>query len=121
MGINPQYVVLFHHFRRFLKEASEKGIDVAPLKGAHLLTSVYGNEEDRGMLADVDFLVRPGDWEGTRELLVSMGFVRGDIDNRPATFREFYEACYFLQIGGGKRIMFEPHRYLIQPARHNID
>ena len=81
LRINPQYVVLFHHFRHFLKEASEKKIDVAPLKGAHLLTAVYGNDKDRDMLADVDFLVRPSEWDPVTKLLLNMGFERRDIDN----------------------------------------
>ncbi len=120
MVINPQHVILFHYFRRFLERAAEARIDVAPLKGAHLITTVYSAEEDRGKLADVDFLVRPSDWQRTLFLLEEMEFARTKLSRRPVTDREFHEAQMFLEIPRGK-IMFEPHRYLVQPARHNID
>jgi hypothetical protein len=112
---------LFHHFRRFLEAAWKKGIDVAPLKGAHLLTSVYPEGEDRGMLADVDFLVRPADWETALDLLVDLGFVRRQNPRRPITFEEFHEAGFTLSLGENSKILFEPHRRLIQTARHPID
>ncbi|MDJ0761787.1 MAG: nucleotidyltransferase family protein [Myxococcota bacterium] len=121
MPHNPQHIVLFHYFRRFLEAAATIGIDVAPLKGAHLLTSVYPDGEDRGLLADVDFLVRPEDWTRTCDLLTDQGFVRRELKGRGATEREFYDTGFSLDIGANERILFEPHRYLIQPERHPID
>lgn len=121
-SVNPQYVVLFHHFRRFLEEAAREGIDVAPLKGAHLVTSVYPEGEDRGMLSDVDFLVRPEDFARAGPVLSRIGFVRVPWSRgRLATEKTFYEAGFALDVGGGRHILFELHRHLIQPARHAID
>ena len=121
LGITPQNVVLFHHFRRFLECASKKAIDVAPLKGAHLLTSVYPDGEDRGLLADVDFLVRPADWKEALSILREMGFRGRPATRRPVSDAEYHETAYYLEIDGGDRIMFEPHRFLAPPARLRID
>jgi hypothetical protein len=121
MPINPQHVVLFHTFRRFLEKAAAQNIGVAPLKGAHLVTSVYPPQEDRGNMADVDFLVRAQEWEGAFEVLREMGFVQKKIMHRGVTEEEFHEAHFYLQISGKEQILFEPHRYLVQPARLSID
>jgi hypothetical protein len=122
MKVNLQHVVLFHHFRRLLEEAAKAGVEVAPLKGAHLITSVYPEGEDRGRLSDVDFLVRPAEFARVGALMTSMGFVRTPwAKGRPVSERTFYEAGYRLDVGDGREILFEPHRHLIQPARHPID
>jgi hypothetical protein len=121
MSVTAQYVILFYYFRRFLEEAAARKIDVAPLKGAHLLTSVYPEGEDRGPMADVDFLVRPEDWEKTFEILSKMGFVQKTLPGRRATSDEFYEAGFYLSISDRERILFEPHRFLVQPRRLSID
>lgn len=118
---NPQHVVLFHHFRRFLERAAEAGVDAAPLKGAHLVTSVYPPGEDRGMMADVDFLVRERDWVRTFELLEELGFERNLDEDRAVSLDAFYEAGFRLPLGDGRSILFEPHRQFVQPARHPID
>lgn len=120
MSTNPQYVVYFHYFRLFLESAAKENIDVAPLKGAHLLTSVYQGEE-RGALADVDFLVRPQDWSRTLLLLEKMGFERRYAPHRSVTNEEFHEAGFVRQFGHGQKMLVEPHRYLVQPQRHSID
>ncbi|HUT77299.1 MAG TPA: nucleotidyltransferase family protein [Polyangia bacterium] len=116
-----QHVVLFHHFRLLLERAAKVGIDVAPLKGAHLVTAVYPPGEDRGMMADVDFLVRPGDWDVALELLRGLGFTRREGVDRLATSAEFHEAGFVLQVDPARSILFEPHRQFAQPARHSID
>jgi hypothetical protein len=122
MSVNLQHVVLFHHFRGLLEEAAREGLDVAPLKGAHLIASVYPEGEDRGKLSDVDFLVRPEDWERACALLSRMGFVRVPWSRgRLVSERTFYEAGFTLDVGDGRCILFEPHRRLIQHARHPID
>jgi hypothetical protein len=121
MSINPQHVVLFHTFRVFLEKAAKRGIEATPLKGAHLLTSVYPTEEDRGNMADVDFLVRPQHWEITHEVLREMGFVQKLLPHRKASEKEFHEAHFHLSISDKEQILFEPHRYLVQPARLKID
>lgn len=118
---NFQHVVLFHHFRLLLERAARAGIDVAPLKGAHLVTAVYPPGEDRGPMADVDFLVRPAHWEVAMELLRDLGFTRRADPNRPATGAEFHEAGFVLDVGPARSILFEPHRQFAQPARHPID
>jgi hypothetical protein len=118
---NFQHVILFHHFRLLLERAAKAGIDVAPLKGAHLVTAVYPPGEDRGLMADVDFLVRPGDWGAVLELLRGLGFARRVGAGRPATSEEFHEAGFVLAIDRARSILFEPHRQFAQPARHPID
>ncbi len=121
MTINPQHIVLFHYFRLFLEKAHTHGIDVAPLKGAHLLTSVYPERWDRGPLADVDFLVRARDFERCCEILQEMGFKARTLASRPVTATLFYERGLYLPLSDGKRILFEPHQYLVQPDRLKID
>ncbi len=120
MRPDPGRILQLHHFRLFLERAAQAGIEVAPLKGAHLVTAVYGDEEDRGPMCDVDFLVRPADFERACGLLASMGFTRTTCAERPVTQEVFHEAGFVLDAGGG-RILLEPHRYLAQPARHPID
>ncbi|MDD5306776.1 MAG: nucleotidyltransferase family protein [Deltaproteobacteria bacterium] len=121
MKPNPQHVVLFHHFRRFLKAAAEEGIDAAPLKGAHLITGVYPEGEDRGQLADVDFLVRPRDWERALRLLPKLGFEERVLPSWHPPERKTHEAGFNLDLGGGRRILFEVHRHLLEPSRFPID
>ena len=120
MNINPQIVVLLHHFRRFLEAAADAGLDVAPLKGAHMLTSVYPPGEDRPMM-DVDFLVREAQFEAVCDLLRQQGFTRVLAPGRPFTERVHYEALFMRQLGDGMSVIMEPHRHLIQRARHPID
>ena len=121
MMTDPHIVVLFHHFRSFLERVAARGIDAAPLKGAHLLTSVYPPNEDRGPMADVDFLVRPEQWDDALEILREMGFVQRPLPGREATRRELYEAPFVLNVSQNAQILFEPHRYLVQPARLPAD
>ena len=115
---NPQHIILFHHFRRLLAAAANEGIDVVPLKGAHLLTSVYPDDEDRGVMSDVDFLVRSRDWTRTLELMVELGFERRD---HFADESLLHEAGFYLRVDDTRKILFEPHRYLFEPGRFFID
>ncbi|MCK9462686.1 MAG: nucleotidyltransferase family protein [Proteobacteria bacterium] len=117
-AINPQHVVLFHHFRRFLVEAAKAGLDAAPLKGAHLVTSVYPADADRGVMADVDFLVRPEQFERAGSLLEGLGFYRKPLEEAG---RATHERAYYLDVGGGRHIMFEAHRHLFDPVRFPLD
>jgi hypothetical protein len=111
------HVVLLHHFRRVLEEAASRSIDVAPIKGAHLLTSVYPEGAPR-RLGDVDFLVRPGDWERALEMMPSLGF-----SPRVAVHEEAgtHEAGFNLDVGTGVPLLFEAHRFLFEPRRVAID
>jgi hypothetical protein len=111
---NLQHIVLMHHFRELLKAAQRAGVDIAPLKGAHLITSVYPPAEDRGVMSDVDFLVRARDFERIWSLLEELGFSR---EARHAR----HEASFYFALGDGRRILFEPHRYLFEPKRFTID
>jgi hypothetical protein len=115
---NPQHVILFHHFRRFLERAAEERMDVAPLKGAHLVTSVYPPEEDRGPMADVDFLVREEDWTRALELCRELGFRPrfGTLDEG-----QIHEVGFKVELGGGKEVLLEAHRWLVDPRRLPID
>ena len=121
MNHNPQYIVLFHHFRLFVEAAAKEGIDVALLKGAHLLTSVYPEGEDRGMLADVDFLVREKDFEKTCALLQKEGFERRQVPGREISVSKAEDAGFYLRLSDDKRILFEVHRHLEQTARHPVN
>jgi hypothetical protein len=116
--MNPQYIILFHHFRRFLEKAAAAGVDVVPLKGAHLLTSVYGQDGDRGVMADVDFLVREADWKASHRLLEELGFTA-----RPAPFDEDdqKEKGFHLRLDDHRHILFEVHRSLFAKERFPID
>ncbi len=98
--------------------AKAEGIDVAPLKGAHLLTGVYPDDEDRGIMSDVDFLVRNRDWPRTLELMAELGFETRDhfADESLA-----HEAGFYFQVDDTRKILFEPHRYLFEPGRFVID
>jgi hypothetical protein len=108
--------MLFHHFRRFLVEAGKAEIDVAPIKGAHLVTSVYPDDVDRGVMADVDFFVRPEHYAKACALLEEMGFYR-----RPEETAQqpMHEASYY--VGNEHHIMFEPHQYFFEPQRFPLD
>ena len=117
MACNPQHIILLHHFRRFLEKAHEAGIDAAPLKGAHLVSGVYPADVDRGMMADVDFLVRPEHFAGARRILEELGFYR---EAKPPSHPTHEESLY-LDITADRRIMFEVHEYLFHPARFPID
>ncbi len=115
---NPQHIILFHHFRRLLEAAAVEGIDVAPLKGAHLLTGAYPDDEDRGVMSDVDFLVRKRDWTRTLELMNELGFERRD---HFADESQTHEAGFHLRVDDTRKILFEVHRYLFEPGRFFID
>ena len=119
--IFPQYIVLFHYFRKLLLEANRRHIDIIPLKGAHLLTSVYPPDENRGLLADVDFLVRESDWANTIQLMIDSGFIRRSVPARAVSQHRFYEIGFYIRHGNGHAFLFEPHRQLVQTARHPID
>jgi hypothetical protein len=117
-AINPQHIVLFHYFRRFLVEAAKAGIDVAPLKGAHLVTSVYPGDVDRGAMADVDFLVRPADLARAGALLEEMGFYRRHEEDAG---HALHEVSYYFDVGPERHFMFEAHQYLFEPIRFPLD
>ena len=119
--INPQHVLLLHHLRTFLDQAAEAGIPAAPLKGAHLITSVYPMKEDRGGMCDVDVLVRPRDFQRAGQVLEGMGYKRRELPQRRRTEAEFYEAGYALGLQGGRRVLLELHRQLVQIRRHPVN
>jgi hypothetical protein len=118
---NPQHVILLHHLRRILEAAAERGIDIAPIKGAHLLTSVYGRDEDRGPMADVDFLIRPRDWDRAREMMVELGFAPRPMGRWLPDEPTSHEAGFNLDLADGRKILVEVHRYLFDPSRLPID
>ncbi|MBN2715977.1 MAG: nucleotidyltransferase family protein [Deltaproteobacteria bacterium] len=119
--ISAQQVILFHHFRKLLEHAREMHIDVAPLKGAHLLTSVYPASESRGAMVDIDFLVQEHDWHRIPLLMNACGFSPVFIPSRHATQAKFHEAHYVHRFDAQTQIVFEPHRQFVQLARHPID
>ena len=118
MTPNPQYVILFHHFRRLLEALAEEGIDAAPLKGAHLLTSVYPEGEGRGTLSDVDFLVREGDWKRALGVMEREGFTRRE---HFANEERLNEVGFHLDVAPGRHVLFEIHRHLFSAHRITID
>lgn len=112
--MTPQHIVLMHHFRELLRAAAGIGVDIAPLKGAHLITSVYSGAEDRGVMSDVDFLVRERDWDRIGSLLEELGFMKQARHHR-------HEAAYHFSLANGRRILFEAHRSLFDPKRIAVD
>ena len=118
MPTNPQHIVLFHHFRRVLEAAARENIAIAPLKGAHLLTSVYPPDRDRGMMSDVDFLVKPADYLRTVALMETLGFTRRD---HFADEGQLFEMGFYYDLGEGRQILFELHRYLFEHDRFPLD
>ena len=80
-----------------------------PLKGAHLISSVYPEGEDRGRLGDVDFLVRPESFGEVDALLIHQGFRREVLEPYQT---EKHEASYVLDVGSQNLIAFEVHRAL---------
>jgi hypothetical protein len=118
MRASPQYIVLFHHFRGFLEAAARAGVDAAPLKGAHLLTSVYPEGADRGPLSDVDFLVRSEQWDRAIAVAHGLGWRR-----RPSSRDEArtHEIGFRVALEGGREILLEMHRYLFDPRRFAVD
>lgn len=119
--INVQYIILFHYFREVLKHANKRGIEMAPLKGAHFLTSIYPPSEDRGPLADIDFLVQEDDWNRAVELMISIGFILRQTENRQVSQRKYHEAVFFSKLENGQYILFEAHRQFVQPSRHPVN
>lgn len=118
VGPNPLYVLLFHHFRRILEAAAEERIDVAPLKGAHLLTSVYPPAEAARRISDVDFLVREADWRRVLALLPRLGlWPRASIYDETL----MHEAGFYLHVDEQRKLLFEAHRALFEPRRFPLD
>jgi hypothetical protein len=123
-----RYVLLFHHFRKILEAAAGEGIDVAPLKGAHLLAAVYPPGEAARPISDVDFLVRAADWGRALALLRRLGLRPRDVGYDET---RMHEAGFYLDRevdpgrggGGGSGVsaLFEVHRALFEPRRYPID
>ena len=115
--MNPQHIILFHYFGQILKRAADEQIDIIPLKGAHLLTTVYG-DENRGPMADVDFMVRDSDWQKTIILMEQLEFTQREL---PFTEIDTHEIGFNMALGGDKKILIELHRFLFNPERFYID
>ncbi|MBN2804446.1 MAG: nucleotidyltransferase family protein [Deltaproteobacteria bacterium] len=113
----PQYIILFFYFDKILEEAAKNKIDIIPLKGAHLLTAVYQNE-DRGVIADIDFMVREEDWKKIIQIMENLGFVKREL---PYDETDKHEMGFYMEIGGGKRVLFEAHQFLFSPDRFYIN
>jgi hypothetical protein len=116
--MNHQYIILFHHFKNILKMANKKNIAIIPLKGAHLLTSVYSAKENRGFIGDVDFLVKPRDWQHMLALMEEYGFKPR---SGPNNENNMHEKGFYFYMDNGARFLFEVHRYIFEPARFKID
>jgi hypothetical protein len=106
------HIVLFHHFRRLLEAAHGEGVDIAPLKGADLVTRFCDGSENRGFMADVDFLVRPAHLDALTRLLVKQGFTRRDYGNVS------HEQGFEKRFDPGGRVLLEAHLHLFEPRRH---
>ena len=115
--MTPSNIILFHYFGQILKEAEQRDIDIIPLKGAHLLTTVYQNEQ-RGPMADVDFLVKQQDWLRTIQMLEELNFERRQL---PYDEIDTQEMGFHMNIGSNKKMLFEVHQFLFDPSRFFID
>jgi len=111
---NFQHVILFHHFRRILERALDDKIEIAPLKGAHLVTSVYLDAAERGFMGDVDFLVPINKWDRVVSMMFKLGFTL-------ETNSSSHELGFNFDIDGGQHILIEPHCYIFDPERFYID
>jgi len=56
-------------FQELVDELARAGIPVCPLKGIHLLGTVYGEDPESRPMADLDLLVRPEDADGAVDRL----------------------------------------------------
>ena len=106
-----------HHLGRLLRELHARGIDVAPLKGAELVTTVYADVPFERSMGDVDLLVRPPHWGRAIEVMLDLGL-------RPryglTEERDAHEIGFRLVVAPGRSILFELHRYLLEPRRFPI-
>jgi hypothetical protein len=69
-------------------------------------------------MADVDFLVRPESFTRIGEILEELGFYT---EGHAYGALEMHEQAYLLDMGDGRRMLFEAHRYLFDPVRFPID
>jgi len=65
-------MLLLDRFSRLHGVLAEDGLDHLLLKGGALIPMVYASADDRPM-ADIDLLVRPGDWPRLRSVLKEAG------------------------------------------------
>ena len=73
--------LLLEELRRVARAAAERGIEIMPLKGAHLAGRLYPAPALRP-LSDLDLLTRPRDVERMGALLQSMGYL--EVDHAPS-------------------------------------
>jgi hypothetical protein len=116
--VNPAYVIYFDQFRRLLEAADDIGLDIAPLKGAHLLTAVYPPDEAHRGLGDIDFLVRPNDWDRTIDLLRRLGWQEPP---QPRAKQRYHQRDFEREVAGLGTLHFELHRYVLEQYRFHID
>jgi hypothetical protein len=119
MTFVAQQVLLLHHFRRILVAAAARGIDVAPLKGAHLATASEGGAALRSRaMGDVDFLVRERDYARMLEAMADLGFR----PRRPVEAESWlHEVGFLADVAPGGALLFEVHRALFEPRRLRLD
>ena len=89
-----------------------RGIELAPIKGAALVGSIYPDPAERPM-NDIDALVRVDQLPSAIEAILSLGFERVGFSRK---LSNFYHAIVFLR----GDIMFELHRNIVQPYRTNL-
>lgn len=91
---------------------------MAPLKGAHVETTVYPLAGRSRSMGDIDFLVRPEEWQRTLDMMLDLGF---RTRRPPSSEWWMHEAGFYLELSPGREILFEAHRYLVEPRRITLD
>jgi hypothetical protein len=101
---------LEQRLRESLDALAQARIDAMLLKGAALAVTMYGSFLRRPML-DLDILVRPGEAERARAVLLGAGWVTSSMEAR----EEFYEGHHHLPAlkdAGGTGVQLEVHKGL---------
>ncbi len=102
----------------FLTEQLNRDIPVVLLKGAAFYGALYSRDVPRPS-ADLDILVRPGDFGTVCDKLEELdGLLKND-PLRPWTTRTLFEAVY--EMPSVRPVIFEVHKALTKPYLFDID
>lgn len=78
-------LLLIHRFRSIAETLAP--LPLAPLKGLHLLDTVYRHDPGSRVLSDLDLLIRPQDTAGALEVLTGLGYRETALSRRTAAQR----------------------------------
>jgi hypothetical protein len=104
-------------FKKIRDLLAEQGIEVLILKGSHLGNTIYDSPKDR-LYADLDILVRPGDFERAAEILLANGFKSFAYDTYTPEIQSDFKHWEFRSPWG---VLVELHRWLSGHDRYPLD